>query len=108
MSDRRTRPVVRCADPSCVHLGYFHGTRNRCPVHFRELVDRTDAANDTRRFERMMTRRSARDCEVCGDAFRPARSDASTCSARCRQRKRRANTKASRLAASQASSRDTH
>lgn len=48
MSDRRTRPVVRCADPSCVHLGYFHGTRNRCPVHYRELVDRTAAAIDRR------------------------------------------------------------
>lgn len=57
-----------------------------------------DAANDNRIAERR-TARGTHHCEVCGEPFRPARSDATTCSARCRQRKRRATTKASRIPA---------
>ena len=35
-----------------------------------------------------------RSCEVCGSAFKASRSDASTCSARCRQRRHRGRNEA--------------
>jgi hypothetical protein len=38
---------------------------------------------------RIAARRGEQVCEVCGKSFRPARSDARTCSPKCRQKKYR-------------------
>lgn len=63
------------------------------------------AANDRRR-----SPLSTCNCSECGDTFRAARSDATTCSARCRQRRARRITRESQIAAPparSASTRDT-
>jgi len=54
--------------------------------------------------ERRQAPRSTRTCSECGDTFKPARSDATTCSPRCRQRRRR---RLSRLPAGDATTRNT-
>lgn len=38
MTDRRSRPIIRCAEPSCVSVGPWQASANRCPTHYRDLV----------------------------------------------------------------------
>jgi len=44
VSDRRSRAPIRCAESSCVHVGYWQTSRDRCPTHYRELAANTAAA----------------------------------------------------------------
>lgn len=38
MTDRRNRPIIRCAEPSCVSVGHWQASRGYCPAHYREFV----------------------------------------------------------------------
>ena len=44
MTDRRSRPIVRCIVPSCVSVGPWQSSKGRCPAHYNALVADTAAA----------------------------------------------------------------
>ncbi len=44
MSDRRSRPIVRCAIPECVSVGAWQSSRGLCPVHYNLAVEHARAA----------------------------------------------------------------
>lgn len=49
MTDRRTRPIVRCAEPGCPHAGPWQGSRGYCPGHYRALLESLRATIALRR-----------------------------------------------------------
>lgn len=69
------------------------------PVKYCTAECANEAHNESRR-----ALPTTLECSECGDTFRPARSDAATCSPRCRQRRRR---RLSHLPAGDAATRDT-